>query len=132
MLKGKGGKMLFAKRVFTVAGIYGILVLAPMYFMEARISAQQPPAITHPDLYYGFIGCALVFQLVYFLIARDPVRYRPLMVVGMLEKVVYTLPVILLYLQGRVYPSTLYMSLVDPVFGLLFFAAYRKTPAESI
>ena len=28
----------FASRVFAIAGIYGILVLAPQYFLEERLS----------------------------------------------------------------------------------------------
>jgi hypothetical protein len=32
----------FSRRVFTIAGIYGILVLAPQYFMEATIGRGYP------------------------------------------------------------------------------------------
>lgn len=38
----------FARRVFTVAGVYGILVLVPQYFMEAKVGRDYPPPITHP------------------------------------------------------------------------------------
>jgi hypothetical protein len=38
----------FARRVFVAAGVYGLLVVTPLYFLEARIGEQQPPAITHP------------------------------------------------------------------------------------
>src|SRR4051812_46696368 len=93
----------FARRVFLLAGGYGVLVLTPMYFLEARIGRDQPPPITHPELFYGFIGLALVFQIIFFIIASDPVRFRPLMIPAILEKLVYTLPVIYLYLQHRVY-----------------------------
>ena len=48
--------MKFAKIIFLVAGIYGVLVLAPIYFMESTIGRQTPPAITHPEYFYGFLG----------------------------------------------------------------------------
>jgi len=39
--------MNFAKWVFRIAGIYGLIVLVPMYFTESQISRDFPPAITH-------------------------------------------------------------------------------------
>lgn len=50
--------MKFAKRVFSVAGLYGVIVIVPMYFAEGRIGRDHPPAITHPEFYYGFLGVA--------------------------------------------------------------------------
>ena len=50
--------MKFAKRVFLVAGVYGVIVIVPMYFAEGRIGRDHPPAITHPEFYYGFLGVA--------------------------------------------------------------------------
>jgi hypothetical protein len=41
--------MVFARRVFLIAGIYGLLVLLPLSFMEGRIGRDQPPPITHPN-----------------------------------------------------------------------------------
>ena len=43
--------MLFAKCVFVVAGVYGLAVLLPQYFLEARTGRDCPPAITHPEYY---------------------------------------------------------------------------------
>lgn len=51
--------MVFAKRVFYFAAIYGLLILSPPYFLEGRIGREYPPAITHPEHFYGFIGLAL-------------------------------------------------------------------------
>jgi len=44
----------FAKWVYRTAGIYGLLVLAPLLFLERVVSQTSPPAITHPEYYYGF------------------------------------------------------------------------------
>ena len=46
--------MKLARWIFGIAGVYGILVIAPLYFMEARIGHDDPPAITHPEYFYGF------------------------------------------------------------------------------
>jgi hypothetical protein len=48
--------MKFAKLVFTIAGVYGILVILPQYFLEAKNGRDFPPPINHPEYYYGFIG----------------------------------------------------------------------------
>lgn len=41
--------MKFAKRVFLAAGIYGLIVMLPFYFLENKIGCDFPPAITHPE-----------------------------------------------------------------------------------
>jgi hypothetical protein len=46
--------MKFAKIVFWIAGGWGVLVLAPLYFMFDTIGRQDPPVITHPQFFYGF------------------------------------------------------------------------------
>ena len=55
--------MIFAKRVFFIAGVYGILALTPMYFLEDRIGRDFPPPIAHPEHFYGFVGVALAWQM---------------------------------------------------------------------
>jgi hypothetical protein len=119
--------MKFARIVFIVAGLWGILLLTPLYFMFDMISAQDPPAITHPAFYYGFTGVALAWQLAFFMIARDPVRLRPIMIPSILEKVGYGGAVIALFAQGRMHPQDLAFGLADIVFAALFVAAFFLT-----
>ena len=71
----------FAKRVFLLAGIYGLVVLLPQHVVEWGL----PAPIAQPEHFYGFIGVALSWQFVFLLIARDVQRYRPLMLMGVLE-----------------------------------------------
>ncbi len=118
----------FASRVYTGAAIYGILVLAPQYFMEGRIGRDYPPAITHPEHFYGFVGVALVFQFVFLLIARDPQRYRALIPLTWLEKLAFGLPALVLFQQGRLAPEVLAAGLIDLFLCVLFVMAYRRTP----
>ena len=48
--------MRFAKIVFLIAGIYGLLILSPIYFMENKIGRDTALTITHPENFYGFVG----------------------------------------------------------------------------
>lgn len=119
--------MKFARIVFSIAAIYGLLVLLPLYFLRDAVGRSTPPAITHPEFYYGFAGIAVLWQLVFVLIATDPARYRPLMLLAVLEKLAYTVPVVILHLRGEVPKSTVSLALVDPLLGVFFFAAYLTT-----
>ena len=78
--------MKFAKIIFYVAFIWGVIVLTPLYFMFDMIGRQDPPPITHPGFYYGFVGVGLAWQIAFLIIARDPVRLRPMMIPSVLEK----------------------------------------------
>ena len=119
--------MRFAKIVFWVAGIRGLLVLTPLYFAFDRIGRQDPPAITHPGFYYGFVGVGLAWQIAFLIIARDPARFRPIIIPAVLEKFSFGIAMIVLTLQGRVHPSDLTFAGTDLLLGLLFVAAFVKT-----
>jgi hypothetical protein len=122
--------MTIAKRVFRIAGIYGLLAILPMYFLEGRIGRDQPPAITHPEFFYGFLGVAVAWQLAFLVIARDPVRYRPLMIPAVLEKATYGVATVVLFVGGRLAGPMLATGLIDLVLGTLFAVAYVRTPTR--
>lgn len=124
--------MKFAKVVFLVAGVYGLLALVPMYFAEARFGRDYPPPVTHPEFYYGFLGVATAWQLAFLVISRDPVRYRPLMIPAVLEKLIFGVATPVLYAQGRAASVMLAGALLDLVLCALFAAAYLKTPAREL
>jgi hypothetical protein len=105
--------------------------VGPLYFLEARIGEQQPPPITHPEYFYGFVGVTLVFQLPFLVISRDPVRYRPIMLMSVLEKASYFIAIPILYAAGRVPFIVLVGSLFDFVWGCLFAMSYVKTRSGS-
>jgi hypothetical protein len=118
-----------ARWVFLISGIYGVLVLAPQYFLEQRLSRDYPPAVTHPELYYGFVGTALAFQVLFLTIAADPARLRPAMPAAILEKITFAAAVGVLHAQGRVYPVTVAFGSVDALWAVLFTWAYFRTRA---
>ncbi|HJV22996.1 MAG TPA: hypothetical protein VJ570_09870 [Holophagaceae bacterium] len=117
----------FARRVYFGAAVYGILALLPNYFLEARVGRDFPPAITHPEYFYGFIGVALAWQLVFLAMAKDPLRFRALMPVSILEKLSFGLPALGLFLRGRTNAAVLGFGLIDLTLGALFLTAYLRT-----
>ena len=119
--------MRFPKVLFTVAGIWGVLLTAPLYFLLDQIGIQDPPAITHPAFFYGFAGVALAWQIAFFIIAKDPPRYRLMMIPSALEKIGFGGAVLVLFIQGRMHVQDLIFGLADLLFASLFLLAYRKT-----
>jgi hypothetical protein len=117
----------FAKVVFTVAGIWGILVTLPLYFVYDYIGRQSPPAVNHPEFYYGFAGVTLTWQLVFLLIARDPARYRVMIIPSVLEKFSYVIADLVLFANQRMSASQALPSTSDLILALLFMAAFIKT-----
>jgi len=118
----------FAKRVFLAAGIYGIVVLLPQYFIELGL----PVSIARPEHFYGFIGVALSWQFVFLLIARDVRRYRPLMLAGVLEKLSFGIAVAILYAADRVSAGVLGAGAVDLALGALFVLAYVRGSEQAV
>jgi hypothetical protein len=121
----------FARRVFYFAGVFGIFVIAPQYLLEGFIGREFPPPITHPEHFYGFVGVGFVWQLMFLLIATDPVRYRPAMPVAVLEKLAFAVPCVVLYLQSRVVLHVLLAGLFDLMLALCFAISYRVTAVRS-
>ena len=123
--------MKFAKIVFLAAGSWGVLVIAPLYFMFDLIGQKDPPPITHPGFFYGFAGLGLAWQIAFLFISRDPVRFRPLMIPSMVEKFGYGITVVVLVLQAKMHTSDLIFAATDLLLGVLFVAAYLRTPAHA-
>jgi hypothetical protein len=122
--------MKFARYTFAIAGIYGILVLTPLYFMLDKVGSENPPAVTHPEYFYGFVGIALAFQIVFLIIASDPVRFRPIILAALFEKFSFGMATVILLVQGRVGGAILIGAALDLVLGALFVAAYFKLLRE--
>lgn len=120
----------FARWVFRIAGIYGLLVLTPMLALEERIGREQPPAITHTEYFYGFLGVALAWQAAFLIISRDPARYRPLMPACVLEKAGFAITTTVLFVQGRLAAPVLAGGMIDLVLGALFLTAYLRLRPE--
>lgn len=121
---------IFPKRVFQVAAIYGLLALVPQYFLELGLGPAEPVRLERPEYFYGFIGVAIAWQLAFLLIAHDVRRYRPLMLVALVEKLSFGLATIALFAADRIAVEMLAAGLIDLTLGALFVLARRATPTE--
>ena len=121
--------MRFAKVTFWITAIWGLLIIPPLYFLFDSIGRNNPPPITHPDFFYGFVGVTLAWQIAFAFIATDPVRFRPLMIPSIFEKLSYAIAVFVLVSQGRVHRPALLFAGVDSLLGILFVFSYFKTSA---
>jgi hypothetical protein len=118
--------MRFARWLFNIAGVYGIISIAPLYFLEQSINRQDPPPITHPMFFYGFVGCALAWQLLFFAIARQPERLRVVIPFAALEKLSFGIPALLLYRQHRLDQGDLVFAAIDISLAILFLVAWKR------
>jgi hypothetical protein len=119
--------MRFARVVFLVAGVFGVLAITPMYFLEDLIGRDYPPAITQPVFFYGFVGVGLACQFLFLVLASDPVRYRPMMLPAVVEKFTFGIAVLVLYFQQRAPLLFVGFAAVDLTLGVLFIASYVAT-----
>ena len=124
----------FSRFVFRLAAFVGLVEIVPLYFSEGVINRTLPPAITHPEFYYGFIGVVVAWQIAYLIISEDPVRYQPLFPAVFLEKLLYPAALFILFMGGRIQsPAILVGGVVDLCLLTLFVAAWvrmSKVPAD--
>jgi len=122
----------FAKIVFWCAGIGGLVALTPMYFLLNLLGTRIPPPFTHPVFYYGFIAVVQVWHAAFCCIATDPVRFRPMMPFAVMEKLVFVFVVVLMWLGGQAISALLLVASADFLLGVLFLAAFLKTPVSLV
>lgn len=116
----------FSRIVFLVAGIYGLIVLVPGFFAEKILAEKMPPAITHPEFFYGFFGVAVAWQVAFLIIAGDPQRFRPIIPAAILEKLTYCVACAVLFALGRVPLIATLGGAGDFLLGTLFTVSYFR------
>jgi len=118
--------MRFARIVFIVAGVWGILVLTPLFLLIDITGRQYVPPSVYPHFFYGFLSVAMAWQIAFLFIGSDPARFRPLMLPSIVEKFGHVLVVARLYWLGRISPVDASAGWPDLVLGTLFIAAFVK------
>ena len=119
--------MRFAKVVFIAAGVWGIVVLTPLYFLIDISGRQYAAPTTYPQFVYGFLSVAMAWQIAFLMIGTSPVRFRPLMLASMVEKFGHVMTVAVLYAQARISTLDAMAAGPDLLLGALFIAAFAKT-----
>lgn len=118
--------MKFAKYTFMIGGILGLIALVPQYLLENKVGTDNPPAITHPEFFYGFLGVAIAFQIAFLIIASDPVRYRLMILPSIVEKFSFGIAVVILFLTGRAAGQIVIAATLDLILGCLFIISWFK------
>lgn len=119
--------MRFAKVVFIAAGVWGLVVLTPLYFLLDVTGRQYAPPTDYPHFFYGFLAVTMAWQIAFLVIGSQPARFRPLMIPAIIEKLGYVVTLALLRGQGRISATDAMAAWPDLVLGILFGAAFWKT-----
>ena len=119
--------MKLAKWIFLIAGIFGLLVTAPMALAEKAIEQIMPPAVNHPEFFYGFVSLNACWQVLYLFLSTDPIRYRAMMVPSFLAKASGVIALTWLYLQKRISNQWTVTVIVDGIWAILFLVAFWAT-----
>lgn len=114
-----------ARWLFRGAAIYGLILLLPLYLLEKAVAAPDA-AFAHPEYYYGFVGAAAAWQLVYWTIGGDPLRYRAFMLLGVIAKFGFWIPTTILWFLGRTPTSTWALTNGDLILGIAFLVAWLR------
>ena len=122
--------MRFARVVFTLAGIWGLVVLAPLFFLVDISGRPYATPTEYPHFFYGFVSVALAWQIAFLIIGRDPARFRPLMIAAILEKLGYVGILAVLWARGTIGGVDAQAAVPDGILGLLFVVAFIRTPTR--
>ena len=120
--------MKFARVAFLIAGVWGIVVLTPLYFLVDLTGRQYGAPMDYPQFFYGFLSVAMAWQIAFLMIGSNPARFRPLMIPGIVEKFGHVAGVAVLYGQGRLSVPDLTAAVPDLILGGLFLTIRGKDP----
>ncbi|MEO8258001.1 MAG: hypothetical protein ABI868_11700 [Acidobacteriota bacterium] len=116
--------MRFARIVFTIAGIWGIAVLTPLYLLIDISGRRYAPPADYPHFFYGFVSVAMAWQIAFLMIGSNPARFRPVMLLAIFEKMSYVATLAVLYGRTRITAADAAAAVPDFVLGVLFVAAF--------
>ena len=119
--------MRFARTVFIGAGIWGIAVLVPLYWLIDITGRPYPPPADYPQFFYGFLSVALAWQIAFLIIGINPLLFRALMIPSMLEKFGWVATLAVLYGRSRITAIDAQAAVPDLALGILFAVAFAKT-----
>jgi hypothetical protein len=119
--------MTFARFTFIGAGIWGIVVLTPIYWLVDVTGRSYSPPTNYPQFFYGFLSVAMAWQFAFLVIGSNPARFRPLMIPGIIEKLGHAGGVALLYHRARITTIDAQAAIPDLVLAVLFLVAFVKT-----
>jgi hypothetical protein len=121
--------MRFARFAFIAAGLWGIVVLTPLYWLFDLTGRSYSPPTDYPHFFYGFLSVAIAWQVAFLVIGSNPERYRPVMIPALLEKLGHVGGVAMLYGKARISVTDAQAAVPDLLLAILFMVAFAKTRA---
>ena len=123
--------MKFARVVFIGAGVWGVAVLSPLYWLLDITGRRYAPPLDYPQFFFGFVSVAMAWQVAFLIIGSNPVRFRALMIPAILEKLGFVSTLAVLYAQSRIPAVDAQAAVPDLLLCVLFVAALVKTLRET-
>lgn len=124
--------MRFARAVFIIAGIWGIAVLTPFYWLVDVTGRRYSPPMEYPHFFYGFFDITMAWQIAFLVIGSNPARFRPLMIPSIIEKFSYVATLAILYAHRRISWPDAQAAFPDLVLGVLFVAAFVTSGTRTV
>jgi hypothetical protein len=118
--------MKFARIVFIGAGVWGIVVLTPLFWLLDVTGRHYASPADYPHFFYGFVGVAMAWQIAFLVIGSNPARFWPLMFPSVVEKLGHVTTVAVLYSQARIPAVDAQAAVPDLLLGVLFIIALAR------
>ena len=119
--------MKFARVVFIGAGVWGLTVLTPLYWLFDITGRRYQAPIDYPHFFFGFVSVAMAWQIAFLIIGSNPVRFRALMIPAILEKLGFVSTLAVLHAQSRISAVDAEAAVPDLMLCVLFVVALAKT-----
>ena len=119
----------YTRLLFRSGAIFNILaglsfLLAPGPMSTLMGFELNPVASMFAQVVFGLV---VAFGVAYWMIARDPVRYRPYIMLGLLLKVMVVVIFFGHWLVGNIPWPLPTLAIGDIIFALLFWNYYQRT-----
>ena len=122
--------MKIARWIFLAAGVLGLVPLAPIFYELARGGQDMLPDGGSMGLFiYIFLALYTFWQIFYLILAANPMRFRPMIILAFFVCAVTPFNTLWLYFYGMVVWQGIII--VSLAFALLFLGSFWMPGRES-
>jgi hypothetical protein len=119
---------IYARRLFTIAAAYNFICSVPGFLSTTPLAGRLglTPAVDPTDVQIALV-LVVTFGWGYWKIAQDPVVNRPIIVLGIIGKILVALVGYLNWLTGHASSTVALVVTGDALFAALFYHYLRHT-----
>ena len=119
---------MYARRLFTIAAAYNFICSVPGFLSTTPFAAHLglTPAVDPTDVHIALV-LVVTFGWGYWRIAQDPVVNRPIIVLGIIGKILVALVGYLDWFAGHASSTVALVVTGDAIFAALFYHYLRRT-----